>query len=197
MTLYNTLGVDKNASKEDIKKAYHNKAKKHHPDKKDGDTEKMAEITRAYSILSDEDKRNYYDTTGRESEDSFEQKFMSLVSQVFNHIMEQNDVDYTDLVSEFKEHILHLQKNCENNKTSLNKKLKKLENVKKRIKSDKDNVIALFLDEQIQTCNNGLKSTENDIKFLDKAYDVIATYNYNFDQNPGVSGTTFHFNMNQ
>ena len=57
---YDILGVTQDASNEDIKKAYRDLSKKHHPDL-GGDTEKMKAINVAYSILSDEDKRKEYD----------------------------------------------------------------------------------------------------------------------------------------
>ncbi len=58
------LGVDKDASKEEIKKAYYKLAHKHHPDK-GGDEKKFKEINEAYQILSDEKKRRQYDQFGR------------------------------------------------------------------------------------------------------------------------------------
>jgi molecular chaperone DnaJ len=66
---YNILGIDKGASKSDIKKAYRDKAHKHHPDKSDGDEAEFKRISEAYSVLSDEDKRAQYDRFG----DKYEQ----------------------------------------------------------------------------------------------------------------------------
>ena len=66
---YDTLGVPKNASDEDIKKAYRKQAMKHHPDRNQGDTakaaeEKFKEAKEAYEMLSDEQKRAAYDQYG-------------------------------------------------------------------------------------------------------------------------------------
>lgn len=60
MDYYQILGVDKNASQDDIKKAYRKLASKHHPDK-GGDHAKFQEIQAAYSTLSDPQKRAEYD----------------------------------------------------------------------------------------------------------------------------------------
>jgi molecular chaperone DnaJ len=62
---YDILGVDKKASKEDIKKAFRSLAHKYHPDKKGGDAEKFKEVNEAYTVLSDDQKRAQYDMYGQ------------------------------------------------------------------------------------------------------------------------------------
>lgn len=61
---YQLLGVDKNASAEDLKKAFRTLAHKHHPDKPGGDAEKFKEINAAYQVLGDPEKRKQYDQFG-------------------------------------------------------------------------------------------------------------------------------------
>lgn len=63
--LYETLGVSKGASEDEIKKAYRKLAHKHHPDKAGGNTEKFKEINAAYQVLSDKEKRSQYDQYGQ------------------------------------------------------------------------------------------------------------------------------------
>ncbi|XP_022991892.1 chaperone protein dnaJ GFA2, mitochondrial-like [Cucurbita maxima] len=67
---YDTLGVNKNATASEIKKAYYGLAKKLHPDtnKDDPDAEKkFQEVSKAYEVLKDEDKRQQYDAVGHEA----------------------------------------------------------------------------------------------------------------------------------
>jgi molecular chaperone DnaJ len=61
---YKTLGVEKGASKDEVKKAFHKLAHKYHPDKQTGDEAKFKEINEAYQILSDDTKRSQYDQFG-------------------------------------------------------------------------------------------------------------------------------------
>lgn len=72
---YEILGVQKGASKEEIKKAYRNLALKYHPDRVSADKkkeaeEKFKEISEAYAVLSDDQKRSQYDQFGHAGIDS-------------------------------------------------------------------------------------------------------------------------------
>ena len=66
---YKVLGIDKNASEEDVKKAYRKLAREHHPDvvsekDKEAAEKRFKEINEAYRVLSDAEKRKMYDTYG-------------------------------------------------------------------------------------------------------------------------------------
>lgn len=63
---YDILGVSKDATTEEIKRAYRKKAHEHHPDKASGNEVKFKEINEAYQVLSDTDKRARYDQFGPE-----------------------------------------------------------------------------------------------------------------------------------
>jgi molecular chaperone DnaJ len=61
---YKVLGVERGASKEDIKKAFRKLAHQYHPDKNNGDDKKFKEVNEAYQVLSDDSKRAQYDQFG-------------------------------------------------------------------------------------------------------------------------------------
>ncbi len=66
-SLYDTLGVKKGASQDEIKKAYRKLARQHHPDANQGDKaaeERFKQVQTAYDVLSDDDKRKAYDRYG-------------------------------------------------------------------------------------------------------------------------------------
>ena len=61
---YQVLGLQKGASRDEVKKAFRKLAAQYHPDKKTGDEAKYKEITEAYATLGDEKKKAEYDTYG-------------------------------------------------------------------------------------------------------------------------------------
>ena len=90
---YKILGVHKSASAEEIKKAYRKLAMKYHPDRNKGNKEaeaKFKEVSEAYAVLSDQEKRKQYDMFGAEG---FQQRFTQ--EDIFRGF------DFSDIFQEF------------------------------------------------------------------------------------------------
>ncbi len=81
---YEILGIDKKASKSDIKKAYRKLALKYHPDKNPDkeSEEKFKEISEAYAVLNDDEKRQLYDMYGHSGIDQNSPKKIYLEEQI-------------------------------------------------------------------------------------------------------------------
>jgi curved DNA-binding protein CbpA len=85
---YETLNVPKDATQAEIKKAYHKKAKKEHPDV-GGDEDTFKATSNAYALLADPRKREYYDKHGDEmpSSDSIESKANRLLNELIDQML--------------------------------------------------------------------------------------------------------------
>ena len=87
---YEVLGVSRNASKEDIKKAYRKLAMQYHPDRNPGDKEaeeKFKEAAEAYEVLSDDTKRSNYDRFGHDGlrNSGFSGGGFADINDIFSH----------------------------------------------------------------------------------------------------------------
>jgi molecular chaperone DnaJ len=85
---YQILGVDRNTSKEDIKKAYRRLAKEWHPDVNPDPKaeEKFKEINEAYYVLSDEEKRQQYDQLLKSGDEKGYRDFMEYIQEFLESI---------------------------------------------------------------------------------------------------------------
>ncbi len=94
MDYYQTLGVSKNASQEDLKKAYRKLAMENHPDRTGGDDTRFKKINEAYDILKDPSKRQQYDNPQpRFDSNTFQDNFGNfndIFSQMFGARMHTN-----------------------------------------------------------------------------------------------------------
>ena len=121
---YKTLGVEKSATADEIKKAYRTLVKKYHPDKNQGDKkaeDKFKEVSEAYEVLGDAEKRSKYDNFGSQtnfsggydfdpsqygfSSDNVRYQYSTggngVHSDFFNAFFSGNDFDLGDIFSSF------------------------------------------------------------------------------------------------
>lgn len=106
MSLYDVLGVPKDATKAAIKAAYRAKAKTAHPDV-GGTEEQIQALNLAYETLYDEDKRAHYDATGETDvpRDRTEDEAMIIIATFVDRFLCDEDAAYKDLVAAFKKEV--------------------------------------------------------------------------------------------
>lgn len=104
--LYNILQVEKNASPEEIKKAYRKLARQYHPDKNTNQDngDKIKEINHAYEILSDPEKRNIYDNYGEEGLNGNNMNDFDPFSMFFNQNRKNKNITKHQHVISLKEY---------------------------------------------------------------------------------------------
>ena len=192
--LYDTLGVDKNASADEIKKAYRKKAGENHPDK-GGDNSKMTEITKAYGVLGNQKKRDRYDATGQEQEEPFDKKFQEFIQKFLLQLIETRNVDSTNLIGELEK---IARQNISGTKQAKNEsefKRKKFEKVLMRLEAKGENRISTIIEMNIDNCKKEEGVLQEHLDFMAKVLECLGGYMYNYD--PAMDYNGFLINWNR
>lgn len=183
---YDVLGVDKNASEEDIKKAFKDKAKKAHTDKEGGDHDTMVELNKCYALLSNPAKREQYDSTGETGENlnSFEVRFKDFTQKVFvsGVLEEQKNYEKTDLIEVFRQYVTAIVGQNIDHKNILAAKLDKLKKVQARIVAKKENTIGSLLQLNMDQLTQEINISEDGIQFLNKCQEHLKDFSYTFEK---------------
>ena len=175
--LYEDLGVEKGATKAEIKKAYKSLAIKCHPDKDGGDKEEFAKIEKAKRILLDDEKRAQYDRTGStDKAPSIEDEADQIISQYFTNIIQSGDFK-KDLIGRVKSDLI-------GNKLEGGTALRKQEVILAELKKQADRVAStnelnLFegiIAQRIEATQATIDQIPSQLKALDKAIEIIDQY---------------------
>ena len=178
MDLYDALDLSSDCSQEDIKKQYRKMAKKHHPDH-GGDEEKFKNIQLAYDTLSDPEKRKEYDETGRfnHQQDS-RSVVITELANLLNHYLQNLDPE-EDLIMTMKADITEAIKGCKLGITNANYQITRLEKIKKRIGTHKnENLLAKFVESHIDRYKNSLPGFDKKIEIFEEMSTMLEDYFY-------------------
>lgn len=190
--LYNDLGVDKNATQDEIKKAHRKGVKENHPDK-GGDPEKFAMIQHAYEVLSDEDRRKHYDNTGDDEQprDEFMMRFASFLEAEVLSIIEKKDVFDVDIVEHGCKTLSRQLQASESQIPMYEKHIAKIERAITRIKKKGDNnLMVVLLQEKIKMYNSKIKELNLAIEFCNRALDELMEYEFEVEEQPTEEGNS-------
>lgn len=173
MNYYDQLGVNETATPAEIKRAYREKAKQVHPDKKGGTANDFAPVAKAYEVLSDPERRLLYDKTGNDikvSPDAIEteaqNQLLNLFKQALNYEMEVPLLHYAQNA------IDHANKENSVRESAINLRIKKLRDKRTKVKIKKgENLVHLLIDAEIKECEGALlilKHAEKIHKLMEK-----------------------------
>lgn len=189
--LYKTLGVEKDAEKPDIKKAYRTKAKKVHPDH-NGDAEKFGALKKAYDILSDDERRAKYDATGDMDEKTPDNPLTAVVSVIggmFNLLLQECaqtgqsplEIDICDRIKmNLDKGISEMQKQIRINKNVLETDQKLSGRFKKK-KPEELNIFEAIVTTRIRDVRLNITNLENMIEKSKEAIEMVKEYDFKAD----------------
>lgn len=192
---YETLGVAKDATLEEIKKAYRKKVSKSHSDTNKGASdEETAKINVAYEVLSDEERRKNYDVTGENKVDNLLVDAQALIMQkVMVWLKNTTNVEapmIPVLMQQFEQDRMSVVKTKEGGLLILARLRRAIEKLK--YKGEAKDYIKEMIEGQITSIEEQLERVENDFKRIDLAKMLLQSYEYGTGEWPTISGYTHH-----
>lgn len=182
MDLYETLGLSKDASPEEIKSAYRKRASETHPDKVGGDGSEFKELALAYQVLGNQERRGRYDK-GESWEDILktdpDTQALKILADMFFGILNQID----ERLDIFKLMERNLQQGLQSSYRAIKEqesKIKKFERVRKKIKNknNNDNLFVTMLNSQIEHLERAILKFKNSTQVLVRALEILDEYEY-------------------
>lgn len=182
--LYEVIGVDKKAGKDEIKKKYRAKSKQVHPDKNEGKTEAFQELSFAYGILMDDNSRKRYDETGQTSRINEDAMFTEFVNGVVLPIIENSsDVDSLDLVKSVNERVNEILAEIKSVIRKNEKQVNKLEKFLRRLKLNGNNdVIKRVVEANRDMLVQQINGNNDNLEMIKKNLKIFSEYGYDFEK---------------
>ena len=189
---YEELEVSKEFTEKELKSQFRKLAKKHHPDLKKGTSDKFRDLKKAYNILSDPEKRAYYDETGMVFDDmqvnkiktNAKENLFNLIKQIIYNPNIMNHFENMDLIG-------IINKAINDNKNMLTQNIRKVskeyETAKKIVlklkhKGGENDFIKEMINNSIKEKEEVIKGMSSNIKIFDLMLEMINEYDYDFEQ---------------
>lgn len=193
MNPYQTLNVPRDATDDEIKQAYKQEAKRTHPDK-GGDEETFKNVSRAFALLSNPEKRRYYDEHGEEKGNDLspEQKAIQITQELVAQIIENidpTDLPYTDVIGKMRTAVENNLAKLRKERSSQLKDIERLKKTKeafdKRLKvKDGKNMFEMHIRAKEAAIRQTLGHLDEQERTLDAAMAIVRNYEFSFDEKP-------------
>jgi hypothetical protein len=184
---YETIGVDKDATQQEIKKEFRKKSAKMHPDK-GGDEEEYQELTRAYMILKNPKRRQHWDATGSDRTPGGETNEISkTAAEIFMQAIHQCDLEHDDLIDLCKDQVKRKIKVGSEQNIKFGKEIAKKEKALKRLKRKKKegtNVLEAVILHSIEGDKMAIAKNNEVAELLTKVIQHFDEYEYEASKMP-------------
>lgn len=184
--LYDELGVDRDATPDEIRDAYRREAKKAHPDV-GGTAEQFGALTRAYDILSDKGKRERYDRTGQADEqlDNTDAQAMSMLDNLLEKYLQSDDIVHTDVVKDMRRELGDMLARQKAEIPRAEKQRGRVENVLKRMKvGEGKDPLGDLMRRKIGRCNAAIEQMQMHCAIIARAQEMVAGYAFEREPRP-------------
>lgn len=179
---YDTLGVPKDASADDIKKAYRKKASKAHPDRhddKEAAGREMAKINQAYDCLGDQARRARYDQTGSDDTTDPRDYAVKMVMTIFMQLLREDaDRNIPGLArSRLRDRQEEMRSNVTRMEAQRDKLVKKRDRVK--TKGGARNLFQQLIDSELAMAAHAIATQKTEIERIGTALQLLEDYEAN------------------
>lgn len=185
---YEELGVQPDATDEEIRAAYRRKAKGAHPDRPGGDAGKMAQANRAYETLISPDRRLTYDRTGEDRPPPIDRRAQDLVTSNVLAWMGSDDTS-GDLVADVTKHFAQQQKDLLKKVvegTAFAAKLRKRVS-KLKYRGKGADLVRFAVIQKIRETKQLIEKLKDQADVFDRAKELLRTYEYEVEVPPSQS----------
>ncbi|MBK5198206.1 MAG: J domain-containing protein [Methyloceanibacter sp.] len=180
--LYRLLGIKRGATKEDVRRAYRRKAKISHPDS-GGSVEAFSALATAHDVLSDENRRERYDTTGEiepARPDNSDGSAIEIIAQKLGLIIhaehELTSLDIGALIEQaIREDIAFRQSSLLSQSRAIERAARLRARVKRKANGE-DNALARVLDWHEQSAKDNVKKNEAAVRAMERALEILDGY---------------------
>ncbi len=177
---YELLGVSRDASTEEIKRAYRRLALELHPDRNPSEEaeEEFRKVQRAYEVLGDPERWKRYDATGTTStKNDIGDAAQAKLAEIFALAI-RTATDDSDLIEEVRRSVVHTKATMDRDVSKLRKEIEKLEKTRARVKRKDDgfNLFDHVAAEQIKRHNKQINEIVTNYEVADKILEMLDDY---------------------
>jgi curved DNA-binding protein CbpA len=193
MSHYDTLGVARDASLQDVKRAYRKASSAAHPDK-GGSDDLMAKVNAAYDVLSDPERRKRYDATGEDKKiETLDCAARDLLLQGLARAIELDG----DPIAQTRRAIASSVERTERDRAAAHAKIARLEARRKTVAArEGPNLVHGLIDQQIAQLRAQLPQMDHFVKTLTRAREMLDLHEYQSPDDSVTGADAWHTTLN-